>query len=73
MKSKYLLKRLNRFSSSVASFNGSALSVRMSCVEVMVSMTSFTATSCDLGTLHGVFVFFCKVYILPFLPRKHSY
>ena len=71
IKLEYWLKRLNRSSSLAALCNGLPLSMWQSCVKVMVSMTSFTATSCNLGILDWVFDFFCRIYFSPILPRKH--
>ena len=71
IKLEYWVKRFIRSSSSAAFHNGFALSVRLSCVAVMVCMTSFTATSCDLEISDGVLSFFCKVYFLFILLGKH--
>ena len=64
------LKGLSK-SLSAALCTGSVHSLWLSFVIVMVSITSFITMSCDLGTLDGVSDFFCKVYFLPILPRKH--
>ena len=64
---EYWAKRLNRSSSSYALCNGSALSVWLSCVKVMVLITSFTVMCCDLGVLYRVLDPFCKVYFSPIL------
>ena len=68
---EYWLKRLNGSSPLAVSCDGSVLSAWLLCVKLLVSMTLFTTTSCDLGKSDGVFNFFCKVYFLPILLRKH--
>ena len=57
---EYLLKRLTNSSQLAFSCDGPALLTWLSCVKVMVSIISLTATSC-LGILDGVFSVFCKV------------
>ena len=49
VKPEHWLKQFSKSSSSVVSCTGSILSVWLSCVKSVVSMTSFIATSCDLG------------------------
>ena len=61
IKLEYWSKGLNRFSSSAALYNGSAISVWLSYVEVMVSITSFITVSCDLGISDWVL---CRFLIL---------
>ena len=72
VKSECLWKRLIKSSSRAALCKGSANSVRLLGVKVMVSITSFSATSCDLGISDGFFFsFFFKVFFLPILLRMH--
>ena len=60
IKWEHWLKILNRSPILADSCNGSALSVWLLCVKVMVSMTLFTATSCDFGILDRVFDYLTK-------------
>ena len=70
IKLEYWLKRLNRSSSSAALCNGSALSMWLSCVKVMVSMTSFTEISCDLGISEGTFLLLLQsVFFIHFTEK----
>ena len=62
IKSEYWSKRLSKSSLPAALCTGSALSVWLSCVSLIVSIPSFITTSCDLEELDRVFDFFGKVY-----------
>ena len=63
IKLEYWSKRLSKSSSLATLCNRSVLSVWLSCVEVMVTIASFLATSCDFRALDGVFGFLCEVII----------